>query len=76
MSKNIINSTGVGPAVAMNMLYVTMSNAVGMQMHNAVTTQLNGQIIANAALSQNCTLIIASALEPGAGSASKKNDRQ
>ena len=59
-AKNSLGTVEIGPAVAMDMTYTAMADAVGMQMHNSVETQHNGQTTATATLAPVCTLIIAS----------------
>jgi len=59
VSTGIIETVNTGPSVAMSMTYSAMADSIGMLMHNAVTTQFNGQTIAVAALTQSCALILA-----------------
>lgn len=61
VSASMVGVIGSGPSLAMSMTYSAMADAIGMQMHNAVTTQFNAQTIAAASLTQTCALIIASA---------------
>jgi len=50
---------GEAPAIAMGMTYVAMAASIGLAMENATAAQQRGQVIAEAALVQVLTMIIA-----------------
>ncbi len=59
-SVDFVNNTnmGVSPSQTMAMLDAVMAETIGMAMHNAVTTQQNGQMIGNASVTATCAKIL------------------
>jgi hypothetical protein len=49
---------GQVPSLAMGMVYLSNADSIGLVMSNAVASQHNGRIIANASLSQALVLIL------------------
>ncbi len=50
---------GQGPATAMSMTYAVMAQTIGMVMHNGVVAQRNSQMVAGAATTSTCALVLA-----------------
>ncbi len=50
-----------GPALSMDLTYLSMADSIGIAMHNAVNSQHNAQIIGTTATTQVCALIISCA---------------
>ncbi|MEA1672212.1 RebB family R body protein [Nitrospirillum sp. BR 11163] len=50
---------GTAPSLAMAMTYTAMADSIGLAMENAVANQQRGQVLAEAALAQVLTFIIA-----------------
>ncbi|MBU1002271.1 MAG: RebB family R body protein [Proteobacteria bacterium] len=58
------STVGSGPSHSMAVLESVMAETLGMQMHNAVTTQHNAKLVSQASLAQSCARILAAQGSP------------